>query len=186
MEDITKFLTKTYGYGYGDDSGYGYGYGSSYSVKSITIKGKTYSSCRIDNVITFVKHIDIRRNILLGFTLNKDLTTTDCVVVKENNMFAHGATLKDAVTALQEKLYNNSTVQERIEKFKEKFEDFSKSYPNSELFSWHHILTGSCKFGREQFVKNHNINLNDTMTIKEFIELTRNEYGGDVIKKLLE
>ena len=184
-----------YGSGDGDDYGNGSGYGSSFvsgsgsgsgcKIKSIVINQQLYNSYIIDNINTFVRHIDLERGILLGFILNSDNTITECVVVKENNKFAHGKDLREAIESLQEKLYDGSTETERIAKFKEHFQNFYQKYPNSELFMWHHILTGSCKFGRNEFVKSHNINLDGSMNIYEFIELTKSSYGENTIKKLL-
>ena len=40
--------------------------------------------------------------------------------------------------------------------------------------------------GREAFVKNHDLNLDDEFTVDEFIELTINDYGGEIIGQLKE
>ena len=50
----------------------------------------------------------------------------------------------------------------------------------------HHYLTGSCEMGREAFVKRHGIDLDKTYTVEEFIELTEDDYGGEIIKNLKE
>ena len=40
---------------------------------------------------------------------------------------------------------------------------------------------------RKYFAKNHDIDLDkDKVTVKEFIELTENDYGGNIIKQLKE
>lgn len=40
--------------------------------------------------------------------------------------------------------------------------------------------------GRDNFIKNNKIDiLKDKFTVLEFIELTKNQYGGDVIKQLI-
>lgn len=58
-------------------------------------------------------------------------------------------------------------------------------YPAIDLFEWHNTLTGSCKLGREQFCRENNIDIEkDSFTIEEFIKLTANSYGGEIIKKL--
>lgn len=57
-------------------------------------------------------------------------------------------------------------------------------YPNKQFFDWHHILTGSCLFGRQQFCENRGINLEGEMTVEEFINLTQEDYRGEVIKEL--
>lgn len=164
------------GFGDGDGSGFGDGYG----IKSIN-GNNVY---RIDGVPTII--VSVRNNIAKGFILQTDLSLTPCYIVKENNNFAHGNTLREAFEALQEKLYDDSTEEERIERFKEHFVDFSKKYTANELFIWHHILTGSCKAGRESFCRDKGINIEkDTFTIYEFIELTKNSYKGEIIRKIL-
>ena len=175
-----------YGFGSGDGSGYGFGYGfgsgsgDGYGIKSIN-GNNVY---RIDGVPTII--VSVRNNIAKGFILQTDLSLTPCYIVKENNKFAHGNTLREAFEALQEKLYDDSTEEERIERFKEHFVDFSKKYTANELFIWHHILTGSCKAGRESFCRDKGINIEkDTFTIYEFIELTKNSYNGEIIRKIL-
>lgn len=62
---------------------------------------------------------------------------------------------------------------------------FLKKYSAKDLFIWHHVLTGSCKAGREAFCKDKGIDVdNDRFTVYEFIELTKNSYGGEIIRKL--
>ena len=38
--------------------------------------------------------------------------------------------------------------------------------------------------GRQQFAKDHGIDLDGEMSIKEFIKLTKNAYGGKIINEL--
>ena len=176
-----------YGYGDGDGSGYGdgYGYGSGYGdgygsgVKSINGN----SIYVVDNIPTIITNV--KGNIAKGFILQSDLSLTPCFLVKGNNQFSHGNTLHEAFESLQEKLYDDSTEEERILKFKEHFSDFSKKYSAKDLFIWHHVLTGSCKAGREAFCTDKGIDVdNDRFTVYEFIELTKNSYGGDIIRRL--
>ena len=201
MGEIEEFLKINSGYGYGYGSGFGngngegYGYGFGYGNGNCFGSGFGYgngdgikSFCGkkvylIDNVQTIIEYV--RNNIARGYILQNDLTLTPCYVVKGNNQFAHGRTLHEAFEALQEKLYDDSTEEERLFKFREHFTDFGKKYPAKELFTWHHILTGSCKAGRESFCKDNGIDIeNDTYTIYEFIELTKNSYKGAIIRKL--
>ena len=163
------------GYGYGDGSGYGYGDG----IKSINGN----SIYVVDNIPTIITNV--KGNIAEGFILQSDLSLTPCFIAKENNQFSHGNTLHEAFESLREKLYDDSTEEERILKFKEHFSDFSKKYSAKDLFIWHHVLTGSCKAGREAFCKDKGIDVdNDRFTVYEFIELTKNSYGGEIIRKL--
>ena len=106
------------------------------------------------------------------------------LVVGANDVCAHGSTLHEAHAALQAKLLERKSREERIADFKAEFES-GKKYPASEFFKWHHILTGSCEFGRREFCRQHNIDIeNGQYTVEEFIEITKNAYGGETIKKL--
>ena len=110
-----------------------------------------------------------------------------CYIVKEQNYFAHGDTLHDAFTSLQEKLeriYDYSTEEERIEAFVKKFPNYDTPYSNRDLFAYHHVLTGSCRMGRESFCKNKGINLDDSTTVRDFVSLTKDSYGSETIRML--
>ena len=181
LEDRTKAflsLSSGYGSGYGDGSGSGDGYG--FNIKEVN--GDTVYI--VDDVPTIIK--SVRGNIAQGYILQRDLTQKPCYIVKEQNKFAHGSTLHDAFTALQEKLYDDSTEEERIEAFCKKFPDYDTPYSNRDLFAYHHVLTGSCRMGRESFCEDKGISLDGSTTVREFIELTKGSYGGDVICKLPE
>ena len=168
------------GYGSGDGSGFGYGDGSGYGLKSID--GKTIYL--IDDVQTIIE--SVRNNIARGYIVNSDLTLTPCYVVKGKDKFAHGNTLREAFDALQEKLYDDSTEEERIAAFRDHFRDFSNKYSAKDLFHWHHVLTGSCKAGREAFCRDKGIDLEkDSFTIRQFVDLTKDSYGSDIIKKII-
>lgn len=173
------------GFGSGSGSGYGFGYGDGYgdgSNDGIKIFCN-YNVYMIDEVQTIIK--SIRNNIAKGFILNSDLTLTPCYIVKQNNTFSHGKTLHDAMVSLQEKLFNNLSEEERIEEFV-KCHEKDKKYSNKDFFEWHNKLTGSCLAGRNAFVKDHCIDIDGESTVEEFIKLTENSYGGNIIKKLKE
>ena len=171
------------GFGFGDGFGSGFGPGDSGDSSDIIIYNNQIVY-NIDTVPTIIKHV--RNNIASGYILQNDFTLTKCFIVKENNYFSHGSTLKEAYESLFEKLNNNYTIEEKIIKFKNEFKDFSKKYPAKSFFVWHNVLTNSCKLGRLSFVKDKNINLEkDFFTVYEFIELTKNLYNGENIMKLL-
>jgi hypothetical protein len=209
LEDrIKAFLSVSSGDGYGYGSGYGYGYGDGYGsgygsgdgsgdgdgdgdgdgsgdgsgdgdgIKEMN-GDKVYV---IDDVPTIIK--SVHDNIAQGFILNRNLTLQPCYIVKEQNKFAHGDTLHDAFMSLQEKLYDGSTEEERIGAFRKKFPDYDTPYPNRDLFAYHHVLTGSCRMGRESFCKDKGISLNDSTTVRQFVLLTKDSYGSSTIRKL--
>ena len=180
-----------FGYDSGDGSGYGCNLGYSYGDGHDNGRGDDVKSFNGDNVYmidgipTIIKAI--HGNIAKGFILNSDFTLEETFVVKGDNQFAHGENLHEAVLSLQEKLYDDSTEEERLEAFKEHFKDFVQLYPAKELFHWHHVLTGSCKQGREAFCRSHGIDLGkDFFTIDQFVRMTKDSYGGDIVEKLLD
>jgi hypothetical protein len=78
-------------------------------------------------------------------------------------------------------------VEERIAKVKQDYPDLDAQIDHSTLFSLHNELTGSCRMGREQFAKEHDLDPeHGTMTMREFITLTKDAFGGDVIRQLAE
>ena len=168
------------GYGSGDGSGDGYGYGSGYGDGVKEVSGSMVYI--VDNTPTIIT--SVRANVAQGFILQSDLQTIPCYIVKENNKFAHGETLRDAFMSLHEKLYDDSTEEERIEAFVKKFPSYDTKYDNKDLFVYHHVLTGSCRMGRELFVNSKGLSLGDKTSVREFVELTMDAYGGDVIRKL--
>ena len=182
------------GYGYGSGSGYGYGYGDGSGYGSGDGSGDGYGSgygigeingmhiYRIDDVQTIITAV--KGNVAKGFILQSDLTMTPCYVVKGNGMFAHGDDLHKAMAALQDKLFEDMPEEERIAEFIKAHSDKDKAYPNKDLFDWHNKLTGSCMAGRNAFVKDRGLTLDGETTITEFINLTKNAYGGSTIRAL--
>lgn len=58
---------------------------------------------------------------------------------------------------------------------------------HSALFSLHNFLTGSCLFGRQEFAKEHSLDPeHGSMTMREFIHLTKDAFGGDNIRQLAD
>ena len=163
------------GCGYGDGSGSGNGDGG---VKEIN----GHAVYVIDNTRTIIT--SIHGNVAQGFILEHNTKLVPCYIAKDNNHFAHGKTLREAFSSLQEKLYDDSTEEERIRAFKRKFPSYDTKYSNQDLFVYHHVLTGSCRMGRESFANSRGISLSDKTTVREFVQLTKDAYGGDIIKKL--
>ena len=187
------------GYGYGCSNGSGYGCGSgsgcgsgnSYGYGRGYGNGRGYGGVKeinghavyvIDNTETIIT--SIHGNVAQGFILEHNTKLVPCYIAKDNNHFAHGKTLREAFSSLQEKLYDDSTEEERIQAFKRKFPSYDTKYSNQDLFVYHHVLTGSCRMGRESFANSRGISLSDETTVREFVQLTKDAYGGDIIKKL--
>ena len=177
------------GFGSGSGSGYGDGFGFCYCDGTGYGSGVDgilqFNGCRVfvvDGIQTAINKVI--GNFAKGFMINEDLTTETCYIAKRENTFAHGKTIHDAQESLMIKLLEKMPVEERIDNFLKEFSE-NKKYKALDFYKWHNILTGSCKFGRDQFAKEHGIDLEkDEFTVKEFIELTKNSYGGDIIKEI--
>ena len=175
------------GYGYGSGDGSGYGYGSGYGSGDGSGDGglceiNGYKVYLVDSVPTIFT--SIHGNVAKGFILQSDLTITTCYVVKGNRMFAHGETLRDAMQALTDKMFEDMPEEERITEFIKAYPELDKPYPNAELFGWHHRLTGSCEMGRKAFMRDNDLSMDGSCTIADFIQLTKNAYNGSVIRNL--
>lgn len=174
-----------YGFGYsygwsdgcGNDDGSGYGRGYGYGIGKVNNK----SVYQIDTIPTIIEHI--LGNVAKGYMLNIDLTLTPCYIAKGNGHFAHGETLTKAVESLRSKIFESMNPDEAISAFLEKF-DPNKTYTGHDFYKWHHYLTGSCEMGRNAFVKARGIDLDDTFSVDEFIDICINEYGGEIIQEL--
>lgn len=176
-----------YGYGSGDGSGYGYGDGDGFGSGYGSIWGKGLGAINghkihmVDLVPTIIYYV--RGNIARGAIVQADLSLRPCFICKQGGRFAHGGTLRKAMEALREKLYEGMLEEERIQAFVDAHKA-GQRYPNTDYFDWHHRLTGSCKAGREAFVRNHGLDMAGSMTPEEFIRLTEHDYGGEIIRQL--
>ena len=172
-----------WGWGLGSGEGWGSGEGSGEGDKLTFIRVKDNDIYYIDGVPTAIT--SIFGNFAKGFVLQKDFSTKKCFIAKDtvSGFFAHGDTVRDATDALRKKIIDKMPLSDKIEQFVARFEK-GKAYKGKEFFEWHNFLTGSCLFGRNQFVQDHNLSLEKDYTVKEFINLTKNDYGGDIIKEL--
>ena len=178
MEDvIMRFLSAGSGYGSGDGSGY------DWHIKSIN----GFSVHLIDGVPTILRLIaldDDMNGVAIGRIVRSELTMEKTYVAKRNGQFAHGRTLDEAVEAAEEKAFDMLPVEERIDKFLAEFPLPDVFASGAELFKWHHVLTGSCRQGREMFCKEHGLSLEAEYTISQFVAMTLSAYGGNVIAEL--
>ena len=196
--EIKKFLSgygygSGYGSGYGDGngsgsgygSGYGYGYGYGYGsgdgsgsgIKIKQFKGrKVYY---VDNIPCVFKSVHENYASVEVIDVNS-LELKKAFIGKFENCFAHGETIRDAIEDARSKYYQSLDFEEVKEKLLADFKEKGK-LTVKELYNWHGILTGSCRFGRTQFQTEHNLKDDDLLTLEEFVELTKNAFGGDRI-----
>jgi hypothetical protein len=136
----------------------------------------------IDGVQTII--YSVKGNVAQAAIVNDDLTLQECWVAKSGNYFAHGETMRDAVRDATNKATKAMPVEEKVAKFNLEFPDPNVKIPAKRLFEWHYTLTGSCDLGRKSFMQQRGISMDDSFTVLEFIEITKDHYGGDVIKML--
>ena len=197
MEKLKKFLEIGYGYGSGDGSGYGSGYGSGDGSGDGDGSGYGYGDGSdvksyngqpvyvIDGVRTLID--EVNGNFAKGHILKSDLTLEVCWIAKVGNSFAHGKDIHAAHTDALAKHQRDMPLEERIDSFISEHSDLEAKYEGKDLFRWHNILTGSCEMGRRSFCKDRGIDPeNDSFTVEEFIRLTCNSYGSDVIRQLAD
>ena len=185
-----------YGNGFGDSNGSGDGDGLCCGYGSADGSGEG-GNVSVMNIKTFKGHIidyidgvptiiaNIHNNVASGFIIRFDMTLIPCYVAKAGNYFAHGKNLKDAVEDAEAKEMRVMPIEERIEKFIEVFGSLDSEHTGKEFYDWHHILTGSCRMGRDKFCKENGIDLTKKYSVKYFLDITKNSYGGDVIKQII-
>lgn len=193
------------GYGFGEYLGSGDGHsngsgdGSGFSEGSGSEDGSGEGGdVSVMNVKTFNGHIidyidgvptiitNIHNDVASGFIIGFDMTLIPCYVTKAGNYFAHGKTLKEAVADAEAKEVGEMSIEERIEKFIEVFGSLDSEHTGKEFYDWHHILTGSCRMGRDKFCNENGIDLTKKYSVRYFLNITKNSYGGDIIKQIIK
>ena len=182
------------GSGYGDGSGDGYGYGSGYGYGDGYGDGSGYGYgdgveifnghrvYRIDDTPTLI--YSVRGSIARGAILR--LTLKDCYIAKVGNSFAHGDTARNAMRDATAKDMEARPLEERIAEFKKQYPTLGTKATGKELYDWHHVLTGSCTMGRDEFCRANDVKMDKLYTIEYFLDLTAHSYGSDTIRQVRE
>ena len=176
---ISEFLSRSYGDGSGSGDGDGYGSGDgvgSGAWKAINGQRIYY----IDDTPTVIEAV--HGNYARGFIVGKDLQPRPCFIARRGNCWAHGDTMRQAVSDADAKWQENRPFDERLAEFVKVHPDLDTPY--DDLFQWHHILTGSCEAGRKEWCRTHGYQPTDAITVRTFIDQTRNDYGRDAIAEL--
>lgn len=183
------------GYGDGDGSVYenGDGEGDSKGWRDCVFRGATNEDIKAlnGNIVDYIDSVptiitQVRGNIACGYIVKNDLTLEPCYIAKFGSSFAHGNTLKEAVADAEAKEMENMPIEERIKKFVETFGSLDSEHIGKEFYDWHHVLTGSCRMGRDEFCKAHNVDLEKMYSVRYFLDLTKESYGSNVIKQVRE
>ena len=166
------------GSGNGNGSGNGSGVRSEVRIKQFKGRNVYY----VDNISCIFKSVHENYALVEVIDVNS-LELKKAFIGKFENCFAHGETIRDAIEDARSKYYQTLDFDEAKEKLIAEFKEKGK-LTVKELYNWHGILTGSCRFGRTQFQTEHNLKDDDLLTLEEFVELTKNAFGGERILSL--
>ena len=164
------------GNGYGN--GYGYGDGDGNGIKQFN----GMDVYIIDNTPTIITNT--KGQIASGYTIRYNTQLVPCFVARVGNYFGHGDTAHSALEAANAKYNKNRPLSDRIDEFVKEFPTLQNEATVKKFYDWHHVLTGSCEFGREEFRKRHNLTFDEVHTVGWFLDITKNNYGKDVIKQV--
>ena len=167
------------GFGSGNGSGNGFGNGFGNGIK----KFKGHKVYCVDDIHCFFKSVhDNFASVEVVET--SDFTLKKAFLGKFENCIAHGSTIREAIEDARNKYYRSLDFEEVKEKLLTEFKNKGK-LTVEELYDWHGILTGSCRFGRSQFQLEHNLKDDDLLSLEDFVKLTGSAFGGDKIKALV-
>ena len=97
-------------------------------------------------------------------------------VAEQNNITAHGETVKKAVADLEFKVMQTKDVSEHVKRVKESGYITPTDY---------RLLTGACESGTNRWLNENGFTWDDKKPIAEVIELTRGAYGHERLVELL-
>ena len=98
-------------------------------------------------------------------------------LIKDGEIFSHGATLKEAKDSLQYKIANRDTTE--FEKYK-----LDDELDLTTLIRAYRAITGACEGGTRYFCEN--TKLPKKMTVRKAIELTQGQYNHELFRKFFE
>ena len=125
----------------------------------------------IDGMATIIQRK--KQNVIKGLSLN---SLEPCFIYEKDGIYAHGETLKQAY---RDWLFKTS------DRDVSKYEDIS---PDDvyDLDFWivaYRTITGACSFGTNEFLETHKDKIKKQMTLREVLEVTKNQYGHNTFKE---
>lgn len=100
-------------------------------------------------------------------------------VIFDGKNYAHCSSIKEGINELAFK-----TAQDRgAEQYRDVGMD--DSVKREDAIAMYRIITGACKQGTQRFIDSLD-ELKDSYTVREIIEMTKNQYGGDAFRKFFE
>lgn len=149
---------------------------NSKNIESITYQGTVYTVKCIDGYVMVIDSEKAKGD----FTIYKCRyfgRFNECIVAKRGDYYAHGDTLKEAVEDVNFKfLQETFDLDTLVSEIKSK-----KTMSVSE----YRLITGACRQGCANFRKSKGIESTE-LPLKEVINITKNEYGGDRVQELFD
>jgi len=153
-------------------------------LKSSTFKryDTTYSCIYADGIMAFVmsqkalNQMTVYKAKLFEGIDSGELLLEDCVIAEQDGVFAHGETLKKAMSDLQFKQAKNRGA----DQYRELSMDAQVSFEDA--VTMYRVITGACEFGTEQFIKTFggHTKIKESYSPREIIKITRSQYNHDV------
>jgi hypothetical protein len=125
-----------------------------------------------DNILTWItgiKHIN-EYTVYVGMF-------DEVVVTKDNKIFAHGTSIRQAISDLLFKLSDRN---------KNSYINMDKNVqlPINEMIVIYRTITGACAYGVEKFM--HDKHFNTTISINEINDIIGNEYGSKTFREFFQ
>jgi hypothetical protein len=125
-----------------------------------------------DDIPCIVHKVKYDRDYLQVEVIENDLHTTRMAfIVYKGGEIAHGDTLEEAENAALEKYYSGKDFEELAALFISTCPSLEQKEKVSDLYRWHGLLTGSCKFGRDRWMRERSLTFEDEMTVGEFLSI---------------
>ena len=137
------------------------------------LQDKKFKECVvIDCIISVI--VNRHKNVLKVKNIgDEDIT----FIVKDGEMYAHGATIKEARESLLYKISNRDT---------SKYNNFTldTKLTKKQAIEMYRVITGACEAGTRYFVEHNKIPRN--LTVAKVIEITENQYGNNKLKEFFD
>lgn len=138
----------------------------------------------IDTVPTIIE--SVHGNYARGYIVKTIADLEPTFIARYRGYLAHGETVHKATHDVVAKYGSALPIEKRVEFFIQYHPHIDELHKGWHYFTEHQMLTGSCEQGRNAFCKAHGLDMDKSYTVREFISICRDAYGGEVIRKLEE
>ena len=98
-------------------------------------------------------------------------------VAEIDGLTAHGETIEKAIQDVEFKRLKNMDLEKHAERIKE--QGYFTAYD-------YRLITGACEYGTNRWLEENNFSWEDKKTIEEVLELTKGEYGHEILKEFIK